>query len=128
MPDEPPETEDLPPQIKWFSAFLQEQRGGLLHTELSDELAKISQAVIDTGKAGSVTLTVKIGKSKIDGAVEVEDVVKVRMPEPDRDAGLFFPDAHGNLSRRDPRQPELPGIRDVSATTKDDARKTGTEG
>lgn len=103
------------PQIRPFAAWLQEQRNGLLHSELSDKLAELVETIQEHEKSGTLTLTISIRPSKVYGAVEIEDTVKVKAPEADRDAGLFFADSHGNLSRRDPRQPELP-LRDASAS------------
>lgn len=107
-PEHAPATNPDPPAVRPFGAFLQEQRGGILHSELSRELAGIVQAVNEHGKTGTLTLKIKISPSKIDGAVEVEDEVAAKPPEAPRDAALFFSDDDGNLSRRDPRQPELP--------------------
>jgi hypothetical protein len=105
-------TGESPPQFKPFTVWLQEQRGGGLHGELSEKLAELSRAVLDNEKAGTLTLTIKVSPSKMDGAVQVEDKIAVKTPEGDRGAAIFFPDALGNLSRRDPRQPELP-LRDL---------------
>ena len=110
MPPEP-QTAGAPddaPQAKPFAAFVQEQRSGLLHSELSRELADVVRNVMEHGKDGKLTLTLTISPSKVNGAVEVSDQVNAKPPQADRDAGLFFADHHGNLSRRDPRQPELP--------------------
>jgi hypothetical protein len=73
--------------------------------------------VREHGKTATLTLTIKISPAKYDGAVEVSDDVKVKLPEADRDAGLFYPDAHGNLNRNDPRQPELPLIHEAGRQT-----------
>ncbi len=101
-------------QIKPAAAWLQEQRGGALHGELGEAIAEVSRAVLDHEKPGSVTLTIKFKPSKVDGALLIEDDIKAKVPEPERGAALWFPDQHGNLSRRDPRQPELPGVRAVT--------------
>lgn len=49
MPDEP--TTSAPPP---FSAWLFAQRGGATHAELTDGLAALAEAVMDTGKAGTL--------------------------------------------------------------------------
>src|SRR4051794_35474550 len=81
---------DEPVARRPFAAWLQEQRAGLLHAEISDALADVVQAVTETGKPGAVTLTIKIKRSKIHGAVELEDDVRKKTPPPERAAGLFF--------------------------------------
>jgi hypothetical protein len=95
-----------------FAAWLQEQRQGGLHSELSDALAEVVQAVVDHEKPGTVQLTVTVKPSEMDGAVVVSDKVVAKPPEPEKGASLFFSDSRGNLSRRDPRQQELP-LREV---------------
>lgn len=97
-------------QVRPFAAFLQEQRGGLTHSELSDALAEVTAAVLETGKAGSVTVTLKIkpaGKGDA-SMVFVTDTVATKVPRADRAETLFFADSAGNLARKDPRQTELP--------------------
>ena len=94
-------------QTKPFAAFLQEQRQGGLAVELSELLADTVAAVSEHQKAGTVTLTVKI-KPAGENAVSITDEVKCKAPEGDKPSSLFFADDEGNLSRRDPRQPELP--------------------
>lgn len=115
MPD--PETVEDRPQIKPFAAWLQEQRQGGLHGEVSDALAELVSKVAEHGKAGTLTLTVKVSPSKVDGAVEVDDKLALKAPEPEKSAALFFADSRGNLSRQDPRQPELP-LREISSDRK----------
>lgn len=104
---------DEPVALRPFAAWLHEQRGGALHGELGERFAEMCRAVLDHEKAGTITVTIKAAPSKVDGALLLTDEVKVKVPEPDRGAALWFPDAHGNLSRRDPRQPEIPGVRAV---------------
>lgn len=110
VPDTETENVDETPQLKPFAAFLREQRGGLTHSELSEALAEVAAAVREHQKAGSLTLTINIAPAKYDGAVEVSDTIKTKLPEADRHAGLFYPSDTGYLSRNDPRQPQLPGI------------------
>lgn len=101
------------PQRKPFAQFLQEARKGGLHTELSDELAELVHACVETGKKGTLVLTVTVVPAKDeDGTVQVTDGVKVTVPKPDARPSVFFADDHGNLSRTNPRQPELP-LREV---------------
>lgn len=116
--DEPdvPDVPDDEPHRRPFAAFLREQRAGELHQELTDALAEVVQAVDHHGRSGTLTLTISISPSKVNGAVEVADKVASKLPEAERDVGLFFADGSGNLSRRDPRQPELP-LREASTPT-----------
>lgn len=117
------------PQTKPFAQFLQEQRGGLLHAELSDTLADVVARVVEHGKPGTITVQFKVQPNKDGVTLTVFDDVKVKAPQGDRGAAIFYADGHGNLSRRDPRQPELP-LRPVETTTTvaAPAEATGTEG
>lgn len=102
------------PPVKLFAEWVQEQREGLLHSELSDALAEVSAAVVDLNKAGSLTLSLKINPAgKGQKAVFVVDEVKAKPPV-DKPSMMFFADGRGNLSRRNPDQPELQGLKDVS--------------
>lgn len=107
------------PQVKPAAAWLQEQRGGSLHGELSEALAEVTRLVGEREKQGKITLTVTIKPNEgVSGAVLVEDKLAVKPPELTVRPSLFFADADGNLSRRNPNQPELP-LRDASAPAED---------
>jgi hypothetical protein len=104
-----------PPPLKPFGAFLHEHRGAGLHNEAGEKLAEVVAAVIEHGKKGSLTLTINVEPQKGDGnLVIVTDEVKAKVPKAPSPASAFFSDDHGNLSRRDPRQPEITGLRDAS--------------
>jgi len=98
---------------KPFGTFLQEQRGGGLTTELGRELAKVVKGVIDHGKKGVLTLEISVAPGKVDSTLVITDKVTPKVPQADRPAALFFADDDGNLSRRDPRQPQLEGLREA---------------
>ncbi|HET7386884.1 MAG TPA: hypothetical protein VFJ19_09515 [Nocardioidaceae bacterium] len=108
-------------QVRPFSAWLTEQSGGRTHDELSDGLHDLIARVQDTGKKGSISLIVHVEPAKDTVALIVHDEIKLKLPEHDRKASLFFIDATGNLTRHDPRQMTLP-LRDVSAPTPADPK------
>lgn len=99
---------------KPFAAFVQEQRSGGLHGELSDKLAELVAAVQEHRKGGSLTLQIKIVPNKDGNTVMVTDHTKLSLPEGERGAAIYFVDDNNNLSRRNPYQQELP-LREVSA-------------
>jgi hypothetical protein len=101
---------------KPFAAFVQEQRGGGLHGELSDRLAEVVQAVLAVEKPGKLTLIVKVVPSKDGATVIITDEIKTILPEAPRGAGIFFVDADGNLSRQNPNQMEMP-LREINRET-----------
>lgn len=89
-----------------FGSFLLEQARGKTHDELSQALHDLTAKVIETGKKGSLILTLSVGlldKEPSSGLI-ITDQIKVKLPEHDRPASVFYPDRHGNLSRRDPNQ------------------------
>lgn len=106
-PDDRPGNEVA--QTKPFTSFVQEQRNGSLHVELSEALAEVTKSVQDTGKDASLTMkiTVKAGPKGSD-TIMVSDQIAKKLPAPERDVSIFFADDRGNLSRQNPRQPMLP--------------------
>jgi len=121
MADSPADLADgeIPQHLKPFASFLQQHEHGGLHNELSEDLAELTRAVVDNQKAGTLTLTLKLKPTKMDGALEVEASVKVKTPEVERPTAFWFPDAHGNLHRRDPRQMQFSDapVREVPVPT-----------
>jgi len=112
-----PETTPAAGTVKPFAQFLQEQRNGNLHSELSEKLQELVAAVIEHDKGGTLTLTVSVKPAGNGINLVVSDDVKCKAPEADRPVALFYADSAGNLSRRDPRQPELP-LREINDTSR----------
>lgn len=102
------------PTLKPFAAVLQEHRDGVLHAELSEKLAELVRAVAEEDKSGTLTLGLRVGPGPMPGSIVISPTVTSKVPTPPLDAALFFHDDSGNLSRRDPRQPELPIVHDAS--------------
>jgi len=107
--------DDTPAQIRPFADWLRDQSRGKTHEELSEALRDLVAKVIDTGKKGSLTLTVSVEPMpNSDGnALVVKDEIKLKLPEFARDASLFFADDDRNLVRQDPRQLTFEGLREV---------------
>jgi hypothetical protein len=106
---------------KPFAAFLQEQRRGGLHGELSEALQELVRAVEEHRKGGSLTLTLSV-KPNGDGVVVVTDKVAVKLPEGEKGSSIFFVD-DGNLVRNDPRQTTI----DDAVAERRAARAAGDE-
>jgi hypothetical protein len=116
---------DADPVIRPFADWLREQSGGKTHEELGDALFDLVQRVRDTGKKGTVSLTVTVAPMDKDISVlVVTDEIKLRLPEHDRKASLFYPDAAGNLTRTDPNQLTFDSLREVPGVGSVD-KKTG---
>lgn len=100
--------------VRPFADFLRDQAKGKTHEELSEALHDLVARVRDTGKKGSVVLTVKVGPLKGDlDVLVVSDEIRLNLPEHDRQASLFYPDETGNLSRTDPNQLSFEGLKEV---------------
>ena len=100
------------PEVRPFREVLAELGEGATESELSEALWLVIQRVQETAKAGSLTLVLSIGFDG-QGRLVVKDEVKTKLPEFSRPETRFFVDKHGNASRRDPNQPELPNIRTI---------------
>jgi hypothetical protein len=105
---------------KPFAAFVQEQRNGGLHGELTDALAELVLAVAEHRKKGVLQLQVLVTPNSDGVTVTVADKIKLTLPEGERGAAIFFADEYGNLSRHNPRQAELP-LREVGEKKADTA-------
>ncbi|MFC7869678.1 hypothetical protein ACFUS2_00760 [[Kitasatospora] papulosa] len=104
--------------VRPFAAFLQEQSGGQLHDELSTRFQELIEAVRETGKAGSISLKIDIKPiAGTDGrTLTVTDAVATKVPKTERPKSIFFVTDDANLSRTDPRQPVITGLREVEPT------------
>jgi hypothetical protein len=87
---------------------LREYRNGRAADVASQRLAELVQAVDETGKAGSLTITFKVKPEKGGGSQKtIACDVKSKIPEIDLPEAVFFSDADGNLHRADPQQREM---------------------
>lgn len=112
--DTPPEDDEF---VRPFIDWLREQAKGTTQEELSEGLHDLIARVRDTGKKGTLQLTVEVGPLKGDpNVLVVSDRIKLRLPEHDRQTSLFYPDKHGNLSRKDPGQLEFEGLKGIDGT------------
>lgn len=99
-----------------FMDFLREHRNGSTHDDLSEKLQELVAAVIEEGKAGTLTLTISmkpLGKS--DG-LEVGADVKIKAPKPATGVSIFFASPENNLVRQDPRQTAME-LREVTPSS-----------
>lgn len=114
MTDTTTDDEDI--VVRPFADWFREQAKGTTHAEMGDALHDVIARVKDTGKAGSVTLTISIklaDKNAPDGPLFISDEIKTKLPEFDRPASIFYTDAHGNPVRDDPQQLQFDSLREV---------------
>lgn len=96
-----------------FWTWLREHKRGSLHTELSEELAKVIAAVQEFEKPGALTLKITVAPASDGRMVIVTDDVSSKVPKADRGASLFFADESGGLHREDPTQMRFEELRVV---------------
>jgi len=102
------------PVIRPFADWLREQSRGRTHEELSEALWDLISRVDETHKKGSLTLTLYIEPLKADPAMlVVTDEIRLKLPEFDRPGSTAYIDHDGNLTRQNPNQPELTGLRAI---------------
>ena len=106
--------DDDNPIVRPFAAWLTEQSNGHTHEELGDGLHDLIARVRDTGKKGSITLTVTVAPMKENERMLIlTDAIQLKLPEHDRKASIFYADANGNLVRNDPDQLEFNLLKEV---------------
>lgn len=110
-------------EARAFASWLLEQAGGRTHDELSDGLRDLVARVQDTGKKGSITLTVKVAPLEKDpNVLVVSDEIKLNLPEHDRKTSIYFTDDGGNLTRNDPNQLTIDNLREIPERDVNDVR------
>lgn len=93
-PDDAAESRD-------FVAFLMDRPR--THGELSDGLRDMVAKVVETGKAGTLSLSIRVAPFEKDvSRLIVTEEIRLKLPEHDRPAGIFFPDRDNNLTKDDP--------------------------
>lgn len=109
MNDEPIDTDSEESlESSPFGQFLFSQRDGKTHSELSDGLAKVSEAVLAHGGTGTITLKVTVKLLGHENRLVVRDEVEVKAPKPPRESSIwFYNKGQRGLSRKDPNQGEL---------------------
>lgn len=92
---------------KPFTDVLGEVENGQLLRDLTREVYKITNATLETRKAGTLKITMKFTPTGR-GSVEIDAKYDAAVPEHDRPTTTFFVGTDGELMRNDPSQPDLP--------------------
>jgi hypothetical protein len=91
-----------------FQQTLQTIEGGNLADDLADKLASLIGQVKERGKAGGLTVSLKIKPLDADAeSVSVVATVKVSEPAKAERASIFFTTDDNLLVRNNPRQTEM---------------------
>ena len=100
--------EDALGGARLLTDYLGDLEKGRFLIDASRELQELLAAVIDTGKAGTLTLRLSLAPLGGGGeAIQVSGAINSKAPSAARVPTMFFITADGNLSRRDPRQGDL---------------------
>jgi hypothetical protein len=91
-----------------FASILHSLNKGRIHTQLGDELRALVAAVKDTGKRGSLTLSLSVSAMQGDeDGVLIAARIGSKVPQFDPATSVFYADDHNNLSRTPVRQPSM---------------------
>ncbi len=106
-------------QVRSVGTFIAEVEDGELHADLTRALQSLI-AELHEGRAAGVSraagkLAVTFDFVLADGVVEVRADIASKTPKRPRGRSIFWVTPENNLSRRNPRQPDLP-FRDVNAS------------
>lgn len=95
--------------MRLITDVLREFRRGRVVDHASEELARVVRGVMETGKAGSLTLKifVKPPKTRGDNALILTAAVNASEPQPDMPEAIFFASEAGDLLREDPTNQRL---------------------
>ena len=99
-----------------FTHVLGLLRNGGAVVDLTAALADLVDRVRDTGRKGALVLSleVKPAAEGDDAMLMITDTLTIKAPQPAKGATLMFASPDGGLSRRDHRQPDMFGLRDVT--------------
>lgn len=99
-----PQDDSNPPINNHFLNMLQGHREGLAITELSEAMAKATEAALLTGRPGSIILKFTFKPAgKVAGAVVIEDDITTKLPKAEKVNSIFF-FHEGALVRDNPKQ------------------------
>ena len=97
--------------MKSFGLFLVDLNDGSTHAGLTADLAELLQTVKHTGRAGSMTLKIKVAPAS-KGSSEVDKITinadrKLELPKPEQPSDFFWLTDDAEPTRHHPRQHAL---------------------
>ncbi|CAN7473563.1 hypothetical protein LJR175_003176 [Variovorax sp. LjRoot175] len=105
--------------MKSYSLFINELNEGSTHAALTADLKELLQTVQNTGRAGALTLKIKVTPAikGTQGGVDKVTITaerKLELPKPEQPADFFWLTDDGETTRQHPRQHSLE-LRDVAS-------------
>lgn len=99
-----------------FTNTLKDLRDGAVMPELDEALKQLVADVRATSKGGSLTLKISVNpmKQASNNMLVITYDIKVSPPPRDRESTILYATEDNELSRRDPRQPELKNFRETA--------------
>jgi hypothetical protein len=100
-----------------FGVVLAEVEDGRLVSDLTTAYRKLIKVMTEesnarnAGVTGAITMSLDIALR--DGVIEIVPSFSIKEPKQKRSRSIFWADRHGNISRKNPNQQELP-LRTVS--------------
>lgn len=99
-----------------FMATVADLRSGRTQDDLTEQLSALVKAVEETGKKGTLTLTISVAPAaKNSTLLKIDDVVTAKIPAADRAPTLMFVDGEHNLSLSDPNSTPKGNLKSVDA-------------
>lgn len=98
-----------------FIEVLRDLNEGDTVTEADAALAKLMGEIRESGKGGSLTLILEFKPTGKGRQIEIKDGIKVKPPKAASGTTVLFVNDKNELVRKDPRQPDLPNLRKVTA-------------
>ena len=101
---------NAPKAPRAFALLMQDIRDGRTHSEMTASMDELLQAVRNTGKAGTITLEIKVKPASRGSEVDkvmITDKITVKAPKPERGDDFFWVTDDNGLSRNHPRQQNL---------------------
>lgn len=111
-----PNSKDGERTLRPFPAVLQDIAHGALVERLTTAYGDLALAVVETGKPGTLTVTLKIEHLKEASDPNILTITAdctLKLPT-EKQVSILYADDAGNLTRNDPRRPTLP-VRGVSS-------------
>lgn len=106
---------------KAFTVVLNDLNDGSTHAALTADFAELLKSVQNMGRAGSMTLKIKVAPATKSGGGAVDKITitaerKLELPKPEQPSDFFWLTDDGETSRSHPRQQSLE-LREVGNTS-----------
>ena len=108
--------------MKSFAHLLNEINEGSTHAALTQDMADLLRTVQTTGRAGKLTITLKVApavRNTSGGDIDRINLTVDRtlaLPKPETPTDFFYPTEDGETTRNHPKQQTLE-LREVTSTT-----------